>query len=116
MPNCLKKRETLVVYTRILLLFVMTFEICVDLSQGASQIELPDFSKWGLWMTYVTFIFSLLSVNPLPEKFKHDFNAIRNNPFYAWKWFTVLFEVSLLSEFVLTIVFWTSIHSSVFKL
>ena len=46
-PNCLRKREPLLVYTRILWLLVLTFEISIDLSQGASEIELPDFSKFS---------------------------------------------------------------------
>jgi hypothetical protein len=71
-------------------------------------------TNWGLWLTFFTFLVSLYSTTPVPNKGCLVLKSYRNSPFHGWKWFTVLFELSLVLEVCITVIYWTLLHPNLF--
>lgn len=70
---------------------MLTFEISLDMVNGGTFLEVPDITKWSLWMTYLAFTIGLFSSAPCPKLEEN-----KNDPLMSWKWFTVVFEIALL--------------------
>jgi len=103
----LKGREAYVMFNRILWIFVLSVIICIDmLIHGGFSETAKYMAKWGTWLTYATFMFSLYASSPLPNDSSVLLKSYKNNPFQAWKWFTMLFQISLTLEVVTTLTFW----------
>jgi hypothetical protein len=66
--------------------------------------------KWGLWLTYLTFMTGLFACDPPPTDASVLLKSYKNSPFQAWKWFTILFEMSLTLEIIITVLYWTILH------
>jgi len=99
-------RENRLVYSRMIWLVILTIEICMDLSEGGTALEVADLTKWTLGLTYFTFLVGLFS----PAQPPADQEDKRNNILQAWKWFTILFELSCVVTIMITIIFWTLMY------
>ena len=102
-------------FNRILWIVVLSVIICIDmLIHGGFSETAKYMAKWGTWLTYATFMFSLYASSPLPNDSSVLLKSYKNNPFQAWKWFTMLFQISLTLEVVTTLTFWIWIQEEAF--
>ena len=103
----MKGKESVVMMNRVFWTIVLTVIISMDMFIHGGFSETAKYmSKWGTWLTYSTFMFSLNASSPLPNDSSVLLKSYKNNPFSAWKWFTMLFQISLTLEIVTTITFW----------
>jgi len=106
-------KEKYLVYFRMGVIVFLTFELSIDLLNGASFIEAPDLTKWGLWITFITFVTGLFSCMPVQDfDSPETYRITKNKPVMAWKLFTICFETALLFEISVTIVFWSLLTNS----
>lgn len=112
----MRGKESYVVLNRLLWIIVLTVFICIDmLIHGGFSETAKYLAKWGTWLTYATFMFSLNACSPLPNDSSVLLKSYKNNPFSAWKWYTVLFQISFTLEIVTTLTFWVWIQKEAFK-
>ena len=96
-------------------LVIFTFEISVNCYNmgGAVYQSIPYFSKWGLWMTYICYIIGLFSTYPPKDDAKSLTSY--NSPFCAWKWYIMLFELSLVIGIFNFFSYWTILHNDMWN-
>jgi hypothetical protein len=74
------------------MVFVLTFQLSIDkLEHGSFGDTMKYMQKWGVWLTYLTFMTGLFACTPPPNDASVLLKSYRNSPLQAWKWFTVLF-------------------------
>ena len=104
----MKGKEKGLVYMRMGWFLLLTVEICIGNSDGGQYYGLADLTKWGLYCTYFTMLLGLFACKPIKNiGDKSAYTASKNKLFQSWKWFSILFELSLLIEIVITVMFWT---------
>ena len=104
-------KEYIVILHRVFWVVILTFQLSIDkLQHGTFGNEIKYMQKWGLWLTYLTFMTGLFACDPPPTDATVLLKSYRNSPFQAWKWFTILFEMSLTLEIIITVLYWTILH------
>ena len=104
-------KEYIVILHRVFWVVILTFQLSIDkLQHGTFGNEIKYMQKWGLWLTYLTFMTGLFACDPPPTDAMVLLKSYRNSPFQAWKWFTILFEMSLTLEIIITVLYWTILH------
>jgi hypothetical protein len=63
--------------------------------------------KWGLWFTYFTFMTGLFACTPPANEATVLLKSYKNSPMQAWKWYSVLYEMSLTLNIIITVIYWT---------
>jgi len=110
-------KEHYVVIVRQFWTVTMAMLICLGAIQKGVTI-FRDFlflTKWGLWFTFFTFLIGMFATTPLPDNSQILLKKYRNDPFHAWKWFTILFQISLTMEILITILYWTALHENTYS-
>lgn len=90
-----------------LLLIISTlvgFEI-YNFGYGKEQLShLIYLTQWGVWLTFFTLVFGNLARKPRTQ--------IKNKRICRfWKVWTILYELTFVMEFTITLVFWTILYS-----
>ena len=55
-------------------------------------------------------IIGLFACSPPPSDSTALLKSYKNNPFQAWKWLTVLFEITFTLEIIITLTYWIILH------
>lgn len=79
--------------------------------------DLAYLTTWGKYLTFFTVLISNFVTQPtLPqfnalEEYDPIFTVKKYTIFRAWKWFAILYELSLITEIVITVYFWAVIFA-----
>ena len=105
---------------RLLLGVLMLIEGLLSVSQSPPLNAIKDlmyFTIWGRWLTVATLLVGGFVYNPEIEMVEDlnyqdkDFLHHKYTPFRAWKWYCVLFELTFVVEFLITIFFWAALNN-----
>ena len=109
------KEHYLVVF-RLVAFLMLTVEGCLDMySHGGPWADIRYVTKWGFWMTWICFAAGLFSIEPPATGDKALLKKFKYSPWRAWKWQTLLFEIALTFQIMITIVYWTLLFKSTFQ-
>lgn len=98
---------------RIFWICIFTFEICVSTYGlgGAIYNSFPYISKWAVWLTYFSELVGLFAVDMPSDESKSLGSNYKYSPFFAWKWYTILFEMAVTLEIFAFITYWIFLHA-----
>ena len=86
-----------------MILCITIFQVIAHIINEDSIRILEYFTIWG-WLLTVTTVIMSQFLNPTYTA--RGYFRSKNSCFLAWKWFTILFQFSLIMEIIITPVFW----------
>ena len=100
-----------VVLIRLFCLSIMIVNFTSSIISNETHFENVKFlTRWGVWFTNSVIILGLMHT---PYKYVRKFDEHtywqRYTPFALWKWYILLYQYILVSEVIITIVFWTAL-------
>jgi len=91
-------------------MFTMMIGISANGLGGSIYLSFPYVAKWSLWLTYFAEIVGMFSTDIASDESKSLSSNYKYSPLFAWKWFTILFQMAFVMEIFSFVTYWFVLH------